>query len=56
MGPIAKVMAKKTAARTTDRDAYFVLLADAVTDGAARQKLLDGVEAAGVKLAPAEPV
>ena len=40
VGPIAKVMAKKTAARTTDRDAFFVLLADAVTDSAARQKLL----------------
>lgn len=40
VGPIARVMAKKTAARTTDRDAYFGLLADAVTDPAARQKLL----------------
>ena len=40
VGPIAKVMAKKTAARTTDRDAFFVLLADAVSDSAARQKLL----------------
>jgi eukaryotic-like serine/threonine-protein kinase len=40
VGPIAKVMAKKTAARTTDREAYFVLLADAVPDSAARQKLL----------------
>jgi eukaryotic-like serine/threonine-protein kinase len=40
LGPIAKVMTKKTAARTNDREAFFVLLADAVPDNAARQKLL----------------
>ncbi|MFO1325944.1 MAG: serine/threonine-protein kinase [Rubrivivax sp.] len=40
VGPIAKVMVKKTAARTTDRQAFFIQLADAVPDSAARQKLL----------------
>ncbi len=40
VGPIARVMAKKTAARTNDRDAFFVLLADGVADSTARAKLL----------------
>ena len=40
VGPIAKVMVKKTAARTNDRGAFFMLLADAVSDSTARQKLL----------------
>jgi serine/threonine-protein kinase len=40
VGPIAKVMAKKAAGRTGDRNAFFVLLADGLPDGPARQKLL----------------
>lgn len=40
VGPIAKVVAKKAAARTNDRSAFFVLLADNVPEGPARQKLL----------------
>ncbi len=40
VGPIAKVMVKKTAARTNDREAFCVLLADAVPDGPVRHKLL----------------
>lgn len=41
VGPIAKVMARKAAARTQDRREFFVLLSDAVPEGAARKKLLD---------------
>ena len=44
VGPIAKVMAKKTAARTHVRDAFFVLLVDAVPDPAARKKLLTDLQ------------
>ena len=40
LGPIAKVVVKKTAARTTDRAAFCELLADAVPDGPARRKAL----------------
>lgn len=40
LGPIAKVMVKKAAARTQDRQAFFAQLVEAVPDGAARQKLL----------------
>ena len=34
------MVVKKTASRTSDRQAFFIQLADAVPDGAARQKLL----------------
>ncbi len=40
VGPIAKVMVKKTAARTNDRNAFYGLLAEAVPDGPARVKLM----------------
>jgi len=40
VGPIAKVVVKKAADRSTDRGTFFNHLADAVPDGAARQKLL----------------
>jgi eukaryotic-like serine/threonine-protein kinase len=40
VGPIAKVMVRKTAARTNDRGAFFMLLADAVSDSGARQRVL----------------
>ena len=39
-GPIAKVMAKKAAARNPGREAFFADIAQAVPDGAARQKFL----------------
>lgn len=40
VGPIAKVMAKKAAGRTNDPAAFRQLLAEAVPEGPARQKLL----------------
>ena len=40
VGPIAKVMVKKAAARSPDRDTLFDQIAAAVTDAAARQALL----------------
>ena len=46
VGPIAKVMARKAASRTGDRNAFYVLLADGVPDGPARQKLLAELQAA----------
>ena len=47
VGPIAKVLVKKTAARASGRDAFFILLADAVPDSAARQKLLTELQRLG---------
>jgi serine/threonine-protein kinase len=40
VGPIAKVMVKKSAARTNDRESFYRLLAEAVPEGPARHKLL----------------
>jgi eukaryotic-like serine/threonine-protein kinase len=40
VGPIAKVMVKKAAARTSDHNTFCALLADSVAEGPARQKLL----------------
>jgi eukaryotic-like serine/threonine-protein kinase len=40
VGPIAKVLVRKTAGRTADRGQFALLLAESVPDGAARQKLL----------------
>ena len=39
LGPIARVVVKRAAERTRQRDAFFVMLADAVPEGA-RAKLL----------------
>jgi eukaryotic-like serine/threonine-protein kinase len=44
VGPIAKVLVKKTAARTSDRNAFFIQLADAVPDSTARQALLTALQ------------
>ena len=44
MGPIAKVVVKKAAGRTSDRAAFFALLADNLPDGTARQKLLGDLQ------------
>jgi len=44
VGPIAKVMVKKAAAKSTDREMLFNQLAQAVTDGAARQAFLTELE------------
>ena len=40
LGPIARVVVRKAAEKTRQRDALFALLADAVTEPVARQKLL----------------
>jgi serine/threonine-protein kinase len=40
VGPIAKVLVRKTAGRTADRGQFALLLAESVPDGPARQKLL----------------
>jgi serine/threonine-protein kinase len=40
VGPIAKVVARKAAARAPQREAFFALLAEAVEAPAARSKLL----------------
>jgi predicted Ser/Thr protein kinase len=40
IGPIAKIVVKKAAARTNQREAFFALLAEAVADPAARARLL----------------
>ena len=47
VGPIAKVMAKKAAGRTGDAQAFFVLLADNLPEGPARQKLLADLQKLG---------
>ena len=39
LGPIAKVVVKKAAASTRDRQSFYTALLDAVTDAAAREKL-----------------
>jgi serine/threonine protein kinase len=40
IGPIAKIVVKKAAARATQREPFFALLGESVTDAAARARLL----------------
>jgi serine/threonine-protein kinase len=40
LGPIAKVLVKRAAAQTDRRDVFFTRLSEAVTDPAARDKLM----------------
>ncbi len=47
LGPIARVVVKKTAERSAGRQAFYVLLADNVADGAARAKLLTDLQKLG---------
>jgi hypothetical protein len=47
VGPIAKVMVKKAAGRTTDHGQFYALLAEAAPEGAARNKLLAELQKLG---------
>ncbi len=47
LGPIARVVVKKTAERSAGRQAFYVLLADHVADGSARAKLLTELQKLG---------
>jgi serine/threonine-protein kinase len=40
VGPIARVLVKKAAAKTMHREPFFVMLLEAVEDPVAKQKLL----------------